>query len=236
MPQLFAGTSGFAYATWKPVFYPREAPAKKFLEYYARRLNCVEINYTFHRLPAAATLKSWVDATPPGFLFALKAPMRITHILRLRDAGAATELFLKVVDPLRSAGRLGPILFQLPPQLRADAALLASFVETLPADLRYAFEFRHASWLAEETYAILRARNLALCVAESEKMEIPEVVTADFMYYRLRKPDYSAAEVDAIAARARQSLARGKDVYLIFKHEDTPEGALHAERVLQARS
>jgi uncharacterized protein YecE (DUF72 family) len=232
MAGLFAGTSGFAYSTWKPQFYPKEIPAKRFLEYYAKRLNCVEINYTFHRLPAATTLESWVDATPPGFIFALKAPMRITHVLRLREAAAATELFLKVIDPLRVARRLGPILFQLPPQLRADSGLLSSFLELLPGDLRYAFEFRHASWLAEETYGILRARNISLCVAESEKMEIPEIITADFVYFRLRKPEYTEADIEAIAGRARELLERGRDLYLLFKHEETPEGALNAERVL----
>ncbi|MCL4403081.1 MAG: DUF72 domain-containing protein [Acidobacteria bacterium] len=234
MPQLFAGTSGFAYSTWKPGFYPREVPARNFLAYYAQRLNCVEINYTFHRLPAAATIRNWLELTGPGFVFALKAPMRITHVLRLRDAGAALEAFLAAVDPLRIARRLGPVLFQLPPQLRVDAQLLASFLELLPPGLRYAFEFRHASWLDEGIYGQLAARNISLCVAESEKMEIPEVLTADFVYYRLRKPDYSASDVDAIVARSRQLLAQGRDVYLIFKHEETPEGALHAERVLRS--
>lgn len=234
MARLFAGTSGFAYPTWKPEFYPAGAPAKKFLEYYARRLNAVEINYTFHRTPSAATLKSWVDATPPEFLFALKAPMRITHVMRLREAGQATEFFLRAIEPLRSSRRLGPILFQLPPQLKADATLLSGFLELLPADLRYAFEFRHVSWLAEEVYAILRARNVSLCLAESEKLEVPEVITADFVYYRLRKPDYHAADVEALSGRARELLGTGKDLFFMFKHEETPEGALNAERVLKS--
>lgn len=235
MAQLFAGTSGFAYPSWKPAFYPPEIPAKKFLEYYARRLNAVEINYTFHRTPSAATLKSWVEATPPGFLFALKAPMRITHVMRLRDAAQATDFFLRAIDPLRSARRLGPILFQLPPQLRGDVPLLSAFLDLLPAGLRYAFEFRHASWLVEEVYAALRARNISLCIAESEKLAVPEVITADFVYYRLRKPEYSTADIEAIAARARE-LTRSRDLYLMFKHEETPEGALNAGRVLRSVS
>src|SRR5436190_13157291 len=152
MAQLFAGTSGFAYPAWKPGFYPEKLPAKKFLEYYSGRLNAVEINYTFRRLAALSTLTGWVNATQPGFVFAPKANMRITHILKLKNAGEATELFLKTIDPLRSARRLGPILFQLPPTLRFDAALLSEFLSQLPKDLQYTFEFRNVSWLADPTY------------------------------------------------------------------------------------
>jgi uncharacterized protein YecE (DUF72 family) len=233
MATLYAGTSGFAYAAWKPGFYPAKLPAKQFLKHYAGRLNCVEINYTFRRLPSAATLKSWVEATPAGFVFAVKANMRITHILRLKNADEATGLFLKMIDPLRSARRLGPILFQLPPQMKCDVALLEEYLKLLPKDLRYAFEFRHASWLAEPVYDVLRQSNISLCVAESEKLQVPEVITADFVYYRLRKPDYTAADVDAFAARSRELLATGRDLYLMFKHEETPDGALHAETVLR---
>jgi uncharacterized protein YecE (DUF72 family) len=233
MATLYAGTSGFAYPAWKPGFYPAKLPAKQFLNHYARRLNSVEINYTFRRLPSAATLQNWVEATPPGFVFAVKANQRITHILRLKNAADATGLFLKMIDPLRSARRLGPILFQLPPHLKCDEALLGDFLELLPPDLRYAFEFRHTSWLAEPVYELLRRRNVSLCLAESEKLEVPKVITADFVYYRLRKPEYTEADVDAIAAGARELLAAGRDLYLMFKHEETPEGALNAERLLR---
>ena len=233
MATLYAGTSGFAYAAWKPGFYPAKLPANQFLKHYAARLNCVEINYTFRRLPSAATLKSWVEATPAGFMFAVKANMRITHILRLKNASEATDLFLKMIDPLRSARRLGPILFQLPPQMKCDVALLEAYLELLPPDLRYAFEFRHTSWLADPVYEVLRRRNISLCVAESERLEVPEVVTADFVYYRLRKPEYTAEDVEAFAARSLELLATGRDLYLMFKHEETPEGALNAETVLR---
>jgi uncharacterized protein YecE (DUF72 family) len=233
MATLYAGTSGFAYSSWKPSFYPAKLPARQFLAHYSQRLNCVEINYTFRRLPAAATLAAWVEASPPGFVFAVKAHMRITHILRLKDAGQATEAFLKSIDPLRATRRLGPILFQLPPHMKRDAALLRDYLALLPNDLRYAFEFRHESWLADEIYDALRTRNASLCVAESEKLEIPEVITADFVYYRLRKPDYTEADIDVFAARAKELLAAGRDAYLIFKHEETPQGALDAELLLK---
>src|SRR5690348_2195775 len=233
MATLYAGTSGFAYAAWKPVFYPAKLPSNQFLKHYAERLNCVEINYTFRRLPAATTLESWVQQTSAGFVFAVKANMRITHILRLKNAEQATEIFLKAIDPLRTSRRLGPVLFQLPPALKCDVGLLRSYLELLPKGMRYAFEFRHASWLVEEVYAELRQRNISLCVAESERLEVPEVITADFVYYRLRKPDYTEQDIDAFAARARELLATGRDLYLMFKHEETPEGALNAELLLK---
>jgi len=141
-------------------------------------------------------------------------------------------VFLKSIDPLRSARRLGPILFQLPPTLRCDLPLLSEFLSQLPDDLRYTFEFRHASWLADPTYRLLADHNIALCEAESEKLETPEVITADFIYYRLRKPEYSPEDRKQIAETARRILADGKDVFVFFKHEDTPEGALYAEEIL----
>lgn len=232
MANLYAGTSGFAYAAWKPGFYPAKLASKQFLNHYASRLNCVEINYTFRRLPSASTLEGWVAATPPGFRFAIKANQRITHIARLRNAGEATDLFFRMIDPLRTSRRLGPVLFQLPPNLKRDAALLRDYLALLPEGMRYAFEFRNESWLAEPVYDELRARNISLCVAESERLEVPEVITADFVYYRLRKPAYTEADVDAFAARAKELLAGGRDLYLMFKHEETPEGALNAETLL----
>jgi uncharacterized protein YecE (DUF72 family) len=233
MATLYAGTSGFAYPAWKPGFYPAKTPSNQFLKHYAARLNCVEINYTFRRLPSLSTLQNWVEQTPAGFVFAVKANMRITHILRLKNAGEATELFLKMIDPLRTSRRLGPILFQLPPAMKCDAALLRDYLALLPKDLRYAFEFRHASWLTEEIYEALRGHNASLCVAESERLEVPEVITADFVYYRLRKPEYTMEDVEGFASRSKELVATGRDLYLMFKHEESPEGALNAEQVLQ---
>jgi len=232
MAQLFAGTSGFAYPGWKPRFYPEKLPQSRFLEHYATRLNAVEINYTFRRMPAAATLAKWTSATPPRFRFALKAHERITHLRRLRDAAEPTAAFLNAIEPLRSALRLGPLLFQLPPGCRCDLALLREFLPLLPSDIRAAFEFRHESWLADPVYALLAERNVALCVAESEELEVPQVVTADFAYYRLRKPAYRPEDLQAVRARADELLARDTDVFVFFKHEDEPDGALYAEAVL----
>jgi len=235
MASLFAGTSGFAYPTWKPDFYPPKLPAKDFLKHYATRLNAVEINYTFRQLPKTATLENWIQATPEGFTFVCKAHQRITHIMRLQES-EFTEVFFKAIDPLRATRRLGPVLFQLPPNLKADLATLTAFVEKLPPDIRCAFEFRNASWLVDDVYRLFEKHGIALCLAESDKFEVPEVLTAGFVYVRLRKEDYSSEERAAIAERMRGMLAAGRDVYVFFKHEDTPAGAMYAEELLQTRS
>lgn len=232
MGSLYAGTSGFAYANWKPDFYPAKLPSKKFLEHYAGRLNSTEVNYTFRRLPSVSTLEAWVQATPAEFLFTCKAHMRITHILRLKEAGEFTEVFFRAIDPLRTSRRLGPVLFQLPPAVKCDVPLLADFLRILPQDQRYAFEFRNASWLKDEVYRILEEHRVSLCLAESEKLVIPKVITADFVYSRLRKPDYTADELAEITATVRSMLAQGKDAFVYFKHEETPDGAFHAEKLL----
>ena len=230
---MYAGTSGFAYASWKPDFYPEKLPAKKFLGHYAQRLNAVEINYTFRQLPSASTLEGWVESVPAGFLFALKAHQRITHILRLKPS-EFTGLFFRAIEPVRSSRHLGPVLFQLPPNFRADTALLEAFLATLPGDLRFAFEFRNASWLVDETYRLLEKHGVSLCLAESDKLVIPQVLTADFVYSRLRKEDYTPEERAEIQARAKEMLASGKDAFVFFKHEETPAGAVYAEELLKS--
>ena len=230
MAKLFTGTSGFAYPQWKPDFYPQKLAAKNFLQFYATRLNAVEINYTFRQLPKASTLENWVSATPDGFLFACKAHMRITHINRLKES-EFNELFFRAVEPLRAARRLGPVLFQLPPNFKVDVPLLAAFLEKLPTDIRTTFEFRNATWLTEEVYRLLEKHRVALCLAESDKFEVPQGVTSDFVYARLRKENYTPGDRREIAARARAQLDAGRDVFVFFKHEDTPAGALYAEEL-----
>jgi uncharacterized protein YecE (DUF72 family) len=232
MASLFAGTSGFAYPSWKPDFYPQKAPQKDFLKYYAARLSAVEINYTFRRLPSASTLENWVNFTPEGFVFALKAHMRITHLLRLKES-EFTEVFFSAIDPLRATRRLGPVLFQLPPNFKADVPVLAAFLQKLPPDVRCAFEFRNTTWLVDEVYGLLEKHGVSLCLAESDKLEVPQVLTAGFVYARLRKPEYSDADLVEIGERVRGLLHGGRDVYAFFKHEETAAGALYAERILK---
>jgi len=233
MAQLFAGTSGFSYPAWKPEFYPKDLPAKRFLEHYASRLNSVEVNYTFRQLPSAKTLEGWLTATPAGFAFACKAHMRLTHIMKMKDAESFTELFLKALEPLRAARRLGPVLYQFAPTFKCDLDRLDAYLPLLPRDIRFAFEFRHASWLTDGVYERLGRHNIALCLAESEKLVVPQVLTADFAYFRLRKADYSESHREQAAAQVRGLLAGGRDAYVYFKHEEDPHGALWAEEMLR---
>jgi uncharacterized protein YecE (DUF72 family) len=231
LSKVYAGTSGWAYPSWKPEFYPAKLAAAKFLGYYASRLNSVELNYTFRRFPTEKLLTGWIEATPPDFKFAVKAHQTITHIKRLRDTSSFTADFLAALEPLREAGKLGPVLFQLPPFLKCDLDLLKGFLERLPHNVRAAFEFRHTSWFADEVYDVLRQSDAALCQAESEKIETPDVQTASFSYLRLRKEDYSAKARKALAQLVLDRAKQG-DVFVYFKHEETAEGALYAEGLL----
>jgi uncharacterized protein YecE (DUF72 family) len=230
---LFAGTSGWAYPSWKPEFYPAKLPSAKFLSHYAARLNTVEVNYTFRRFPTEKLLCGWVEASPAGFQFAVKANQKITHVARLRNVADFTSDFLRALQPLANEQKLGPVLFQLPPFLKCEVALLKEFLPTLPQAVRIAFEFRHESWFNDEVYSALRAANAALCNAESEKLETPDVQTANFAYLRLRKEKYTPKERKEMERRVAR-LAAGGDVFVYFKHEDTPEGALSAESLLSS--
>jgi uncharacterized protein YecE (DUF72 family) len=229
----FIGTSGWAYSSWKPEFYPQALAQKKFLEYYATQLNSVEVNYTFRQLPTASTLAGWLAVTGAGFRFSFKAPQRITHIRRLRDCSEAVATLAHALAPVKAAGRMGLVLFQLPPNFEADASRLDSFLaDARGSGLRMAFEFRQSGWFCDEVYDILRHHGAALCVAESDDLETPDVVTAAFTCYRFRKSDYSAAQLDGIDATLRQRCARG-EVFAYFKHEEQPAGALHAVDILR---
>jgi uncharacterized protein YecE (DUF72 family) len=237
-PRLFAGTSGWAYPTWKPGFYPANVPAKKFLEFYASQLNSVEVNYTFRALPTAKMLEGWLAATPASFRFSFKAPQRITHFKRLRECAADVAQFIDSLALVREAGRLGLLLFQLPPNFKADPTLLAEFL-ALPIlnTTPIAFEFRNESFFSEEIYAILREHNAALCIAESDDLTTPEVHTArTHTCFRLRRNGgYGPAEIEAFAQRFTL-LAKDRDTYIYFKHEDEPTGALNAANFLAQAS
>ena len=225
--ELHIGTSGWSYPSWKPAFFPENCPAKRFLEYHSTQLNAVELNATFRRMPSASAIAGWVNATTPEFRFAAKAHQSITHFKRLKDADDSLRFFLQSMEPMRQSGKLGPILLQVPPNLQADASLLEKFVQHLPGVYRFAFEFRHPSWFSEAVYNILKSRNVALCWAESEKITTPRVSTADFLYYRFRLPEFSAAQLETIADELREQ-AKAREVFAFFKHEEQPESALNA--------
>jgi len=233
MAQLYAGTSGWAYPSWKPDFYPAKLPQAKFLQHYAAQLNTVEVNFTFRQLVKETTVQKWIAETPAAFRFGVKAHQVITHIKRLKKTEDFLPRFLSTIEPLARAEKLGPVLFQLPPNLKADASLLTEFLAVLPRGMPSAFEFRHDSWFTDEVFDLLKAHNRALCVAETEERTTPDVVTADFCYYRYRKPSYTAEERKAMVTRIREYLGAGRNVFAYFKHEETPEGALSAVEILK---
>jgi uncharacterized protein YecE (DUF72 family) len=234
MSQLFVGTSGWAYPTWKPDFYPAKLAQKKFLNHYATQLNTVEVNFTFRQLVKETTIQNWMQDTPAPFRFGIKAHQVITHIKRLKATDDFLPRFLTTIEPLASADKLGPVLFQLPPNLKADAALLKDFLAILPRTVPAAFEFRHESWFTDSTWDLLKSSNVALCVAETETMTTPEIATGPFVYYRFRKPSYTGEERRSMIDRIGQHVSAGRDVFAYFKHEETPEGALYAVDLLRA--
>jgi uncharacterized protein YecE (DUF72 family) len=233
MAQLFAGTSGWAYPSWKPDFYPEKLAQKKFLGYYATKLNTVEVNFTFRQLVKETTIQNWLAESPAHFRFGVKAHQVITHIKRLKGTEDFLPRFLATIEPLAAAGKLGPVLFQLPPNLKADAGLLKDFLAVLPRTVPAAFEFRHESWFTEDTWDLLRSASAALCVAETETRTTPDVVTGSFAYYRFRKPTYTGEERRAMVNRIGQHIADQRNVFAYFKHEETPQGALYAVEILQ---
>ena len=224
---VFAGTSGYSYAEWKGPFYPARLPAAGMLRFYAERLPAVEINNTFYRLPKASVLEAWSEQVPTGFRFAVKASRRITHEKRLKEVADETEYFLRTTATLGS--HLGPLLFQLPPNLRKDTDRLARFCDLLPEGTRATIEFRHPSWLDEEIFGLLRSRNLALCIADGEGDDSGTearpariVATASWGYLRLRRPDYQQADLERWAGHVCSQA--WDDAYVFFKHEDEGTG------------
>ena len=234
--RAFVGTSGWAYTSWKPLFYPPETKTAQFLHYYGTRLSTLEVNYTFNHLPTEKNITGWKDATPENFVFALKASQQITHFRQLRDPAETLPIFFERARPL--GDRLGPVLFQTPPWLKRDDDLLAGFLASLPRDLRCALEVRNASWYVNDVYELLGTAGVALVHAEGERAPSPVETlgeTASFAYARLRKqPGYSDDEVDAWATRLRPMLDAGKDVYAYFRHDETGANALSAERLRDA--
>jgi len=226
------GTSGFSYKEWLGSFYPPKLAGPKMLEHYAQKLATVEINYTFRAMPKREMLEKWASQTPAHFRFALKAPQRITHFARLRNVEDATGHFIDVASVL--GARLGPALFQLPPDFKRDVARLKDFLAVLKGRIRAAFEFRDESWFDNEVFGALADGGAALCIAETEKLKTPVRRTAPYVYLRLRMGDYDDA---GLASWARHVDELGKDaneIYAFFKHEDrAPELALKFRAMLK---
>ena len=228
---IWVGTSGFQYAEWKGSFYPEDLSAAKMLPYYSERLNTTEINYTFRRIPAAKTIDNWNKLTPEKFRFALKAPQRVTHWSKLKDCGDTMRYFHDVTSGLGE--KLGPVLFQLPPTFKKDTFVLADFVNCLPPGARAAFEFRHESWFADDVWEIFKGANVALCLNETEDFAAPKIATADFGYLRLRREDYTTADVERWARFATEQAKQWKEAFIYFKHEEAGIGPKLAKQMLE---
>ena len=227
---LRAGTSGYSYPPWKGKFYPKKLPKEQMLAFYAEHFRAVEINNTFYRLPTESAVRSWAKDVSSDFRFALKAPEQITHRLRLRNADASVTQFLDVAKVLGK--RLGPLLFQLPPNLKKDLPRLNAFLKLLPRRRRIAFEFRHASWFDDEVLGLLRDRRVALCIADDDNdLKVPFAATTDWGYLRLRRLDYRDSELAKWVKRVREQDWR--DAFVFFKHEDQANGPRLAQRLLE---
>jgi uncharacterized protein YecE (DUF72 family) len=226
--RIAVGTSGYAYKEWKGSFYPADLPADAMLRFYGERFHTVEINNTFYRMPSEKVLLAWAAAVPDGFRFVLKASQRITHRKRIKDAGQEVEYFLRVANVL--GAKLGPTLFQLPPNLKKDLPRLQDFLALIPRTWRAAFEFRHASWLEDDVFAALKSHNAALCVADTDPAEegekdtlvVPFVATADWGYLRLRRAAYAKPDLQRWATQV--TTQTWSEAFVFFKHEEAGAG------------
>jgi uncharacterized protein YecE (DUF72 family) len=229
--EFLVGTSGFSYPAWRGVFYPEKHPASAMLAFYAGVFGAVEINNTFYRMPSPDLLAGWTQQTPPGFRFALKAPQQITHRLRLKDAAEPAREFIRRSEALGATR--GPLLFQLPPHLKADLSRLGDFLTALPGGIEPAFEFRHPSWFQDDTWTLLRAHGAALCIAQTDDLETPLVATAPFGYARLRREEYSAGDLTEWAERLR-AVESWQRVYVFLKHDEAGRAPALARAFLDA--
>ena len=231
--RVIAGTSGFSYKEWKGTFYPADLPAAKMLPFYASQFASVEINNTFYRMPTEAAIAKWASEVPEGFTFVLKAPQRITHVKRLAGVENEVRYFVDVASAL--GPKLGPLLFQLPPNLKKDTERLHDFLSMIPRERRVALEVRHDSWLDEDVYATLREHDAALCLSDTDEVIDPDALivrTASWGYLRLRRSEYPG---DSLTEWARRVEAQEwSDAYVFFKHEDEGKGPLFATRFVAA--
>ena len=226
--RLHVGTSGYNFDEWKGAFYPEKLPADQWLRYYAERLPAVEINYTFYRMPNAKTIGQWMETTPDGFTFVLKVSQRITHHARLKEVEQPLRYFTDTAAQL--GPKLGPLLFQLPPNFKKDADRLGEVLRLVPETIRTAWEFRHESWFADDVYHVLRARNAALCVADTEDGHTPLVGTADFGYFRLRDEGYTGEDLASWAGKVKEIGAAWREAFVFFKHEEAGQGPALAQQ------
>jgi uncharacterized protein YecE (DUF72 family) len=229
MNRIWVGTSGYNYKEWRGPFYPTDLAEPDMLRYYGERYGTVEINYTFYRMPTVRTLQAWAKETPEDFVFSLKAPRRITHEMRLRDAADPLTYFCDTAKVLRT--KLGAMLFQLPPFLKKDVPRLEDFLHQMAPGFRAAFEFRNQSWFSDDVFECLKRFDVALCIAEHDERSAPFECTAPFGYLRLRRADYTDEELAAWAERLL-SNPLWHQTFVYFKHEAAGQGPLLASKLL----
>jgi uncharacterized protein YecE (DUF72 family) len=228
--KLYVGTSGYSYKEWKGRFYPEKIPAAQMLSYYASRLPAVELNNTFYRMPQRSMVESWKTQVPENFRFSVKAPQRITHFKRLKDAAAETNNMLEIVSALED--RLGVVLFQLPPNMKKDLERLEEFLQVLPASTPAAFEFRHPTWFEDDVIELLRRYKRTLCVADTDELPTNHIdQTADWGYLRLRRVQYSEADLVEWIKRIRAQ--QWQTAFVFFKHEDEATGPKLAAQFIE---
>ncbi len=219
----FIGTSGFSYSHWKGIFYPEDLSSSKFLEFYAKNFDTVEMNSTFYHIPRDSTIRNWTKKTPENFVFSVKASKFITHIKRLKEAEESVEKFLQKAELF--GNKLGVILFQLPPSLKKDTVLLSEFIGTLDKNKKYAFEFRHKTWLSDDVYEILKKNNIAFCISDTPRYPYAEVITADFSYVRLHghtklyASEYTKEQLKHYAKLVSENNKKGISFYVYFDND-----------------
>jgi uncharacterized protein YecE (DUF72 family) len=230
---LYVGTSGYSYKEWKGSFYPEKIAAKEMLSYYAGRLSTVEINATFYRMPQSSMLENWKQQVPDSFRFSLKAPQRITHFKRLKEADEETKYFLDTASVL--GDQLGVVLFQLPPNMKKDLPRLQSFLALLPQTPRIAFEFRHPTWFDDDVLNVLRINNRALCISDTDDLPVTYIdKTSDWGYLRLRRVNYCEENLSEWLTRVRDQ--NWSETFVFFKHEDEGTGPRLAAQFLKLAS
>ncbi len=230
---LYVGTSGYSYKEWKGSFYPEKIPAKDMLNYYSERLSTVEINATFYRMPQKSMLENWKEQVPKNFRFSLKAPQRVTHFKRLKETEEETKYFFETAAVLED--QLGVVLFQLPPNMKKDLPRLESFLDQLPQQPRAAFEFRHPSWFDDDVLEVLRSRNLALCISDTDDLPVSHIdKTSDWGYLRLRRVEYSEDNLKDWLQKIEEQV--WNETFVFFKHEDEATGPRLAAQFLKLAS
>jgi uncharacterized protein YecE (DUF72 family) len=240
MPELHIGCSGFNYPHWKKIFYPEGLPQKRWLGHYQTLFSTVELNVTFYRLPLASSFERWHKTTPDDFTFAIKGSRYITHLKRLLEPEEPLKLFFERAKPMKK--KLKVVLWQFPPNFQINLERLGNFLKLIGKySVKHTFEFRHESWLTDEVITICKEHNVSMCMADSPDFIFNLPVTSDFVYIRRHGTkghdgDYSTEFLKQDAARIKEYMKKGKDVFIYFNNDAygyAPKNALELKKMLE---